>query len=294
MSLRGSVLTREPILETPKLVTDEHGASLGASTILLRVAVASYVGTMVALPVGVLVLEGFRYGVGAFVHAIAQSTAVDALALSLWTSAIAAAVNGLVGTAIAWALVRWDFPGRRLVALLVDIPLAIPTLVAGILIVALFGAQAPLGHWFSVHGIDVAYARPGIVLALLFVTLPFVVRAVEPVLVDLEPAEEEAAHTLGASRVRTLAQVLLPPILPAVAAGMVQTFARSIAEFGSLAVVSGNIPHHTLVAPVYILGQVEAGDPAGAAAASVVLLAIALVLQPVSGGLARWAGARRA
>lgn len=139
----------------------------------------------------------------------------------------------------------------------------------------------------------VAFARAGIVLALLFVTLPFVVRAVEPVLEELDPAEEEASFTLGASQLRTLVRVLLPPVLPAVAAGAVQTFARSVAEFGSLAAVSGNIPHRTLVAPVYILGEVEAGNPGGAASVSLVLLALALVLQPFAAWLARRGGARR-
>ncbi|MFN7144962.1 MAG: ABC transporter permease subunit, partial [Myxococcota bacterium] len=125
-------------------------------------------------------------------------------------------------------------------------------------------------------------------------TLPFVVRAVEPVLEELDPAEEEAACTLGAGSLRTFLRVLLPPVLPAVAAGAVQTFARSVAEFGSLAAVSGNVPHRTLVAPVYILGEVEAGNPGGAASVSLVLLAVALGLQPLSAALARRAGARRA
>jgi sulfate transport system permease protein len=139
----------------------------------------------------------------------------------------------------------------------------------------------------------VAYAWPGIVLALLFVTLPFVVRAVEPVLAELDPGEEEAALTLGAGRLRMFARVLLPPVLPAIAAGMVQTFARSMAEFGSLVAVSGNIPFKTLVAPVYVLGEVEGGNPGGAAAVSVVLLGLALTVQPLSAALARRAGGRR-
>jgi sulfate transport system permease protein len=196
-----------------------------------------------------------------------------------------------MGTAIAWILVRWDFRGRMAMSALVDLPLAIPTLVAGILIVALYGPGAPVGAAFESLGFPVAYARPGIVVALLFVTLPFVVRAVEPVLHELDPAEEEAATTLGASPLTTFVRVLLPPILPAIAAGSVQTFARCVAEFGSIAAVSGNIPHHTLTAPVYVLGEVESGNPTGAATISVVLLAIALGLQPISRGLARMAGA---
>lgn len=264
-----------------------------AGPVALRTGVGAYLMVLVGLPVAVLVWRGLADGSTAFWAAVTDSTALDALKLSLWTSALAAVVNGVMGTAIAWALVRWRLPGRRLLAALVDLPLAIPTLVAGILLVALFGPQSWLGGWFVAHGFPIAFARPGIVLALLFVTLPFVVRAVEPVLAELDPAEEEAAITLGANRFTTFFRVLLPPVLPAIAAGVVQTFARSVAEFGSLAAVSGNIPHRTLSVPVYILGEVEAGNPGGAAAVSLVLLAMALTLQPFAGWLARRAGGTR-
>lgn len=260
---------------------------------LLRGGVFGWVTLLVLLPVLVLVARGLEGGPGAFFAAVTEPAAVDALGLSLLTAAIATAINAVVGTAVAWMLVRWDVPGRRLLAALVDLPLAIPTLVAGVLIVALFGPHTPVGSALADLGFPVAFARPGIVLALLFVTLPFVVRAVEPVLEELDPAEEEAAFTLGATPVHTLIRVLLPPILPAVAAGSVQTFARSVAEFGSLAAVSGNIPHETLVAPVYVLGEVEAGNTTGAASVSIVLLALALVLQPLAGYLARRAGGGR-
>lgn len=261
---------------------------------LVRAGVSGWVAVLVAIPILTLVVRGLEGGPAAFVAAVTEPAAVAALVLSLWTAAIATAINAVVGTAVAWALVRWDVPGRRLIGALVDLPLAIPTLVAGVLIVALFGPQTAVGGALVAAGLPVAFARPGIVLALLFVTLPFVVRAVEPVLEELDPAEEEASFTMGATQRTTLMRVLLPPILPAVAAGAVQTFARSVAEFGSLAAVSGNIPHHTLVAPVYVLGEVEAGNPAGAASVSLLLLAVALVLQPLSAALARRAGARRA
>jgi sulfate transport system permease protein len=260
------------------------------SGMLLRIGVFAWVGLLVALPVMTLIGAGLRGGPAALWAAVTEPAALDAIGLSLGTAAVATLVNSVVGTAIAWVLVRWDVPGRRLIAALVDLPLAIPTLVAGVLIVALFGPQTALGSALIAAGMPVAFSKAGIVLALLFVTLPFCVRAVEPVLEELDPAEEEAAYTLGASPLATLVRVLLPPILPAVAAGAVQTFARSVAEFGSLAAVSGNIPHQTLVAPVYILGEVEAGNPGGAAAVSLVLLALALFLQPLAGALARRAG----
>lgn len=277
---------------TVRVVSPAVGArrALPWGTWGLRAGVTAWLGLLVGLPVVVLVVRGLADGPAAFWKAVSAPAALDALGLSLWTSGLAAAINGLAGTAIAWALVRWDIPGRKALAAMVDLPLAIPTLVAGVLLVALFGPASPVGAWFVDLGVPVAFARPGIVLALLFVTLPFVVRAVEPVLAELDPAEEEAALTLGANRWTTFRRVLLPPVLPAVAAGMVQTFGRSVAEFGSLAAVSGNIPHHTLVAPVYVLGEVEAGETGSAAAVSVLLLALALAMQPTAAWLARRAG----
>jgi sulfate transport system permease protein len=260
--------------------------------VAVRGAFGGWVGLLCIAPVVILVFEGLEGGPAGVWSAVSQPAAVSALWLSAWTSAIAAAVNGVMGTAIAWALVRWNLPFRSVLAATVDLPLAIPTLVAGIVIVALFGPQSFLGSHLAAVGFPVAYAWPGVVLALLLVTLPFVVRAVEPVLAELDPGEEEAASTLGANRLTTFFRVLLPPVMPAIAAGMVQTFARSMAEFGSLVAVSGNIPFQTLVAPVYVLGEVEGGNPGGAAAVSLVLLALALTLQPLSAALARRAGGR--
>jgi sulfate/thiosulfate transport system permease protein len=262
--------------------------------LLLRFSFVGWITFLVALPVAVLIGKGIAAGPLPFWQAITAPAAVDAILLSLGTATIATVVNTLAGTGIAWALVRWEFPGRRLLWALVDLPLSVPTLVAGMLLLALFGPQTPLGSFLVEAGFPVAYARPGIVLALLFVTLPFAVRAVEPVLEELDQAEEEAAETLGASPWITFHKVLLPPILPAMAAGGLQTFARSVAEFGSLSVVSGNIPGQTLVSPVYILGEIEGGNPQGAAAVSLVLLSLALVLQPLAGRLAKRAGGRHA
>lgn len=261
---------------------------------LLRVAFGLYVALLVVLPVAGIVVAGLHGGPGAAWDAVTDPIAWDALKLSVGTALVAAVINGVVGTAIAWALVRWELPGRALLSSLVDLPLAIPTLVAGIVLVALCGPQTALGRWLSAHDLAVAFAAPGIVIALLFVTLPFVVRAVEPVLLELDPAEEEAATTLGASRWLTFRAVLLPPAFPAIAAGVVQVFARSVAEFGSIAAVSGNIPHRTLTAPVYVLGEIEGGSPATGAAVSLVLLTIALGLQPLARSLAKAAGAQHA
>lgn len=258
---------------------------------VLRAVVGSYVFVLVALPLLVLVWRGLVEGPAAFLAAVTGAAAIDALTLSVGTGLLATVVNTFAGTAIAWALVRWEFPGRTILAALVDLPLAIPTLVAGLLIVTLYGPISPIGSALESAGFQIAYARPGIVLALVFVALPFVVRAVEPVLAELDPAEEEASLTLGANRFTTFRRVLLPPILPAMAAGAVQTFARCVAEFGSIVAVSGNIPHKTLTAPVYVLGEVESGNPGSAAAMSCVLLMFALILHPISRALATRAGA---
>jgi sulfate transport system permease protein len=273
------------------LARSRRGTPLGAWA--LRAIFAGYVAFLVAVPLGGLLVRGTMHGPAFVWENVTDSTALDALGLSLSTGFVAALVNAVMGTTIAWMLVRWNFPGRSALSALVDLPLAIPTLVAGILLVALYGPASSMGQALEATGISIAYAKPGIVLALLFVTLPFVVRAVEPVLHELDPAEEEAAMTLGAGKLTTFVRVLLPPILPAIAAGSVQTFARCVAEFGSIAAVSGNIPHETLTAPVYILGEVERGNADGAAAVSVVLLLLALALQPISRGFARLAGATR-
>lgn len=261
--------------------------------VVVRATVAGWISLLVVAPTAILVVKGLEGGPAGVWAAISAPAAVSALWLSAWTSLVAALVNGLAGTAIAWAIVRWELPFRGLLGAAVDLPLAIPTLVAGIVLVALFGPQTALGAALGRIGFPVAFAWPGIVLALLFVTLPFVVRAVEPVLAELDPAEEEAAATLGAGRLTTFVRVLLPPVLPAIAAGMVQTFARSMAEFGSIVAVSGNIPFKTLTAPIYVLGEVEGGDPAGAASVSLVLLAFAVSFQAFAAALARRAGGRR-
>jgi sulfate transport system permease protein len=260
------------------------------SALGLRLGFAGYVLALVATPLGAVLWKALADGPTAFWTAVTAPAAVDAVILSCATGLLAALINAGIGTAIAWWIVRWRLPGTPVVSALVDLPLAIPTLVAGLVLVALYGPQTWVGKAFAGVGIEIAFARPGIVLALLFVTLPFVVRAVEPVLRELDPAEEEAAYTLGADRFTVFRRVLLPPLLPAIAAGTVQTFARCVAEFGSLAAVSGNIPHRTLVAPVYILGEVEAGKPGAAAAVSVVLLVAALLLQPVGRLLVRQGG----
>jgi sulfate transport system permease protein len=261
-------------------------AALSRPHPLLTLFTLGTVGALVVLPIIALVVHGLAQGPAAAFAAITRPEASAALLLTLGLALATTLCNGVVGLGVAWALVRWEFPGKGLLAALVDLPLSVPTLVAGFLIVALYGPVGPLAPALQGLDLQVIYARPALLLALLFITFPFVVRAVEPVLSELDPTEEAAAATLGASQWQTFRWVLLPALTPAIAAGGVQVFARAVAEFGAVAVVSGNIPFKTLTATVFIQGEVEAGDTAGAAATSLVLLGVALLLQPLGRALA--------
>ncbi|MCK9523350.1 MAG: sulfate ABC transporter permease subunit [Proteobacteria bacterium] len=261
-------------------------------SLLLRGAVIAWMLLLVVLPLVALAIHGLRSGVPFFWAAITEPQAKDAVALTLWTALLISLINAVLGTATAWLLTRYQFRGRRLLATLIDLPLAIPTLVTGIMLVVLFGPMSPLGAWFEGHGIYVAFHSPIIVLALGFVTLPFSVRMVQPVLADMDRAEEEAAASLGASRLVTFVRIIWPSIGPAVLGGALQTFARAMAEFGSIVVVSGNVPHETLTAPVYIYGQVESGDSHGAAAVALALVTLSLLVTLFSKLMVRW-GVRR-
>jgi sulfate transport system permease protein len=265
--------------------TQGHGLAL-------RAGILAYVGALILIPLSALLFRGLEGGLAGLREAVTESTAWQAVLLTLWTAAIMAVVNALFGTLTAWALVRYRFPGRGMISALVDLPFAVPTLVTGVMLVTLLGPQSVLGRWLAAQRMQVAFAPPSIVLALLFVTLPFVVRAVEPVLMEQDPAEEEAARTLGAGTWTVFLRVLLPPMMPAILSGTIRSFARALGEFGSIVVVSGNIPYRTLTAPIYIFGEIESGQPARAAAVSVVLLAAALALNLGARGIERITGAR--
>jgi sulfate transport system permease protein len=266
----------------------------GLGGFLVRGGVVTYVGVLVALPLAALLHTGLAQGLAALWQAVSAPAATDALVLTLTTAGVMALINAVAGTATAWVLVRYEFPGRGLLSGLVDLPFAIPTLVTGVMLVLLFGPQTALGGWLARQGLDVAFATPSIVLALLFITVPFVVRAVEPVLLEQDPAEEEAARTLGASTFTVFRRVLLPPLLPAIVSGTIRSYARALGEFGSIVVVSGNIPYQTLTAPIYVFGEIESGRPEVAAAVSVALLAVAIALTFGANAIERLAGVNRA
>jgi sulfate transport system permease protein len=244
----------------------------------LRGAVLAYLALMIAVPLLAVVERGFSAGLRAFWRELANPIAFDALKLTVTAAAITAAVNVVLGTLTAYVLARYQFPGRGVLDSLVDMPFAIPTLVTGVMLVVLYGPSGVLGSWFESRGISIIFAKPGIVLALLFVTYPFVIRTVQPVLLEAERHEEEAAFTLGASRWTNFRRIVLPTIFPAAVSGALLSFARALGEFGSIVVVAGNIPRRTLTSPVYVFGEVEAHNERGASAMSVVLLALSFGL----------------
>lgn len=239
----------------------------------VRAAALTYLAALLIIPLAIILEDGLRGGPW---RALAQPVARHALWLTLWTAALMALINAVMGTLTAYVLVRYRFPGKALLNALVDLPFAIPTLVAGVMLVALYGPQRALGAWLDQQfGLQVLFAPPGIILALLFVTFPFVVRTVQPVLEGLERDQEEAAATIGAAPWTIFRRVVLPALAPALISGTLLSFARAIGEFGAIVVVAGNIPFRSQTAAVYVFGEIESGNQRGASAMSVVMLAIA-------------------
>jgi sulfate transport system permease protein len=230
-----------------------------------------YLSALVLLPIAALVAKSTSGGAGAFWREISNPQAVAAVKLTLIVSLVVVIVNAVFGTLIAWVLVRDEFPGKRVVNALIDLPFALPTIVAGLVLLALYGKGSPVG-------VDVTFTRAAVALALLFVTLPFVVRSVQPVLLELDRSAEEAAASLGAGPAAVVRRIVLPSLAPAIISGVALSFARAIGEFGSLVLISGNLPFKTEVGSVYVFGQIENENLPAAAAVSVVLLLAALVV----------------
>jgi sulfate/thiosulfate transport system permease protein len=254
----------------------EPGAALGRWS--LRGVALLYLGLMILLPVAAILQAGFAHGLADLRSALSSFGAWEAIRLTLFMALLTAVINGVLGTLLAYVLVRIPFRGRGMLSTIVDLPFAVPTLVAGVMLRALYGPNSPVGGFLESHGIHVIFAQLGILLALLFVTLPLVVRSVQPVLLELDPAEEEAARVLGAGRWATFRRVMLPALLPSVAAGALLTFARCLGEFGAIVIVSGNLTGKTLTAPVFIFQLTSQFKYAEAAAVSALLFGMAFVL----------------
>jgi len=243
----------------------------GLGTGLGRGMVVLYLSLMVLLPLAAVVDESLASGLDSFWNAVSGDRSVAALKLTIVCSLIVVAINAVFGTIIAWVLVRDDFPGKGAVNALIDLPFALPTIVAGLTLLTLYGSESPIG-------LNVAFTRVAIVMALCFITLPFVVRSVQPLLMEMDREMEEASTSLGASGFTTFRRVIFPNLLPGIVAGVMLAFARALGEYGSLILISGNIPFETEVSSVFIRSQIETGNESGAAAVSVVLLALSVVM----------------
>jgi sulfate/thiosulfate transport system permease protein len=251
-----------------------------------RGLVGLYLSLMVLLPLAAVVDESLAGGLGSFWDAVTGSQAMAALKLTVICSLIVVAINAFFGTIIAWVLVRDEFRGKSVVNALIDLPFALPTIVAGLTLLTLYGSDSPIG-------LDVAFTRTAVVMALCFVTLPFVVRAVQPLLIEMDREMEEAATSLGAGGFTVFRRIILPNLMPGILAGVTLAFARALGEFGSLVLISGSLPFKTEVSSVFIRSQIESGNVSGASAVSVVLLAISLLLLVAVSLFARWGAGNR-
>jgi sulfate transport system permease protein len=243
--------------------------------------VIGYLSVFVLLPLAAVVVRSTEGGAGAFWESISNPQAVAALRLTLSVALVVVAINAVFGTLIAWVLIRDEFRGKGFVNSLIDLPFALPTIVAGLTLLALYGPKGPFGF-------SVAFTKAGIVLALLFVTLPFVVRSTQPVLIELDREMEEAAASLGARSLTVFRRIILPSLLPAILGGMGLALARCLGEFGAVVLISGNLPFKTEVAPVFIFSQIESDNVTGAAAVAVVLLVLSFLLLLVVAVAGRW------
>ncbi|MEC1520489.1 sulfate ABC transporter permease subunit CysT [Neobacillus niacini] len=237
-----------------------------------------YLSLMVLIPIAFLFLKASTISLAEFWETVTDERVVASYKLTIYTSFIAALINAVFGTLIAWVLVRYDFYGKRIIDALVDLPFALPTAVAGIALTTIYAPNGWIGKYFEAMGIKVAYTPLGIMVALTFIGLPFVVRSVQPVLHDLDRQYEEAASTLGASGSQIFVKIILPAIFPAILTGFALAFARALGEYGSVVFISGNMPMKTEIVPLLIITKLEQFNYAGAAAIAVVMLVFSFVL----------------
>jgi sulfate/thiosulfate transport system permease protein len=267
-----------------KSVLPGFGLSLGFTVL--------YLSLIVLIPLSAAFLKAATLTWPRFWHVVTAPRAIASYELSFGASAVAACINLIFGLIVAWVLVRYTFPGKRLFDSMVDLPFALPTAVAGIALTAIYSPNGWIGQYLQPLGIKAAYSRLGVVIALTFTGLPFVVRTVQPVLEDLDKEMEEAAASLGANRWQTIARVILPSILPAALTGFTMAFARAVGEYGSVVFISGNMPMRTEITPLLIITKLEQYDYAGATAIAVVMLVVSFVMLLAINLLQAWSGKR--
>lgn len=267
-----------------KRVLPGFGLSLGYTL--------AYLSLIVLIPLSAVFLKTFSMGWDAFLDAVTSPRVVASYKLSFGASLLAAAINVVFGLILAWAIVRYTFPGRKLVDALIDLPFALPTAVAGIALTALYAKNGWLGQYLEPAGIKIAFGPPGVLVALIFIGLPFVVRTVQPILEDLDAEFEEAAASLGASRAQTVWRVVIPALFPALLTGFALAFARAVGEYGSVIFIAGNIPMVSEITPLMIITKLEQYDYQGATAIATVMLVFSFLLLLLINGLQAWTAKR--
>jgi len=243
-----------------------------------RSTVMLYFVVLIVLPILGIYTQSLSGGWATFWASVSDPLAWKAVLLTVRLSVVATMINVLAGTMIGWVLIRYRFWGRSLLNSLVDLPFALPTAVGGLMILLLLGPNSLIGDLAGKLGFEIVFHEPAIVIAMVFVTFPFVIRAVQPLLEEMDPSEEEAAYTMGASKSKTFLQVILPTMLPGIISGGMLAFSRALAEFGAVVLVAGNIPGKTLIASVFIFGEVESDNPQGAASVSILLLTLSFLI----------------
>ncbi len=279
-ALAGAPDTAPPRRRAGKRVLPGFNITLGTTLL--------YLSLIVLIPLSALVFKTFTLSWDQFWAAVASPRVLASYRLTFGASFIAALVNAVFGLLVAWVLVRYEFPGKKIVDALVDLPFALPTAVAGISLTALLAGNGWIGQILEPMGIQLAFNPNGVVIALIFIGLPFVVRTVQPVLEDTEKELEEAAMCLGATRLQTFTRVILPTILPALLTGFAMAFARAVGEYGSVIFIAGNMPMISEITPLIIIGKLEQYDYAGATAVAVVMLVISFAMLLVINGLQAW------
>ena len=252
-----------------------------------------YLSAIVLIPLAALIIRPWELGFDGFWKEVTAPRVLAALKLSFGASAIAALVNSVFGLIVAWVLVRYRFPGKRLIDALVDLPFALPTAVAGIALSALYASNGWIGAPLAKAGIKIAYTPYGVMVALVFIGLPFVVRTLQPVLADLHRDSEEASATLGANRWHTVFRVILPSLIPALLTGFALAFARAVGEYGSVIFIAGNLPMVSEITPLLIIIKLQEYDYAGAAAIGVIMLAVSFIFLLALNALQAWVSSRR-
>jgi sulfate/thiosulfate transport system permease protein len=255
---------------------------------VIWVLTLSYLSLILLLPISALVTKSLTIGIGKFWQTATDPIALSAYEVTFVTALFAGLINGVMGTLVAWILVRYQFPGKKIINGAIDIPFALPTSVAGLILATIYSNNGWIGKLFAPFGVKIAFTRLGVLIAMLFISLPFIVRTLQPVLLELEPEIEQAAHSLGATDSQTFWRVILPPLIPPILTGMALGFSRAVGEYGSVVIVAANMPFKDLIAPVLVFQKLEQYDYVGATTIGTVLLLVSLVLLLIINLLQQW------